>query len=476
MANAKIIKVERVIDPAREAEKKRLYGSNKPGTPGDNKFWAVARGKSSGVLVGWDRVVPLITNCKKPICYASFNSEADAWAWLTETKKKLQRKLRKTQRVTKTRPVPGKKGEEEEYETDENYTSFEDTSEEEVEKGPRRAPPPPPPKKFDETNVDTTWMGSQRYVTDKVWLVEEEQQAEEEEVLADVDLTTTVVGKSYNVGGTIGRGAFAIVKNGQKGGAQFALKILSKQIIPDFDINVAKNELAALQAVKGHPNIVNVVEHFEIPNGFVIALELLGTELFRSLAADNKPYHEDEAQKYVRQLVNAVEAIHAKGYVHRDIVPENILLTKTGDVKLVGFSMVKAIKDTLPFDGLVGTPALQAPEVIMRQPISKVVDLWSIGCITYALLSGNFPFQDQNVMRLNIKIRKAEYDVAGPNWGPVSAAAKDFLKATLNPTAKDRLTAQQAKEHPWLKNNAPHTALPNFRASVKASVDSNAWN
>lgn len=477
----RVIRTERVNDPAREAEKKRLYGNNKPGFEGDQKYWAIARGKLVGVVVGWERVVPQITNCKKPVCYASFNSEAEAWSWLTETKKKLQRKLKKTRKVTRTRPKPGgKKGEEEEYETEEDYTSYEDTSEEELEKSkaPRRPAPPPPPKKIDEANVDTTWMGSQRYVTDKVWLVEEEVQAEEEEKEADVDLSSTPVAKSYTIGPNIGRGAFAVVKGAtnNQSGAKVALKVLSSQISPDFNAAAVDVEVKALQAVRGHPNIVNFVESIQLPHGVVIALEQLGNPLLPFLAGENKPYHEDDAQKYIRHLVNAVEAIHAKGFVHRDIVPENLLLAPNGDLKLIGFSMVKEIKDQLPFDGLVGTPALQPPEVIMRQPIARAVDVWSIGCLTYALLSGKFPFQDSNVMRLNIKIRKAEYDLAGPEWGAVSSGAKDFIKAALNPDAKNRISAKDAKEHAWLKSNAPRSPLAQFRANLKATVDSNAWN
>jgi hypothetical protein len=104
-----------------KVEKKKLYSSNQPGTKGDKKYWAIARGKMNGVVVGWDRVEPQVTGCKKPVCYRSFNTEQEAWTWLTDARRKLQRKLHKTRRVTKTRPIPGKKGEEEEYETDEVF-------------------------------------------------------------------------------------------------------------------------------------------------------------------------------------------------------------------------------------------------------------------------------------------------------------------------------------------------------------------
>lgn len=472
-------KVERVLDPTREAEKKRLYSSNRPGAKGDGKYYAIARGRISGVVIGWDRVEPHVVGCKKPVCYQAFGSEQEAWAWLAETKKKLQRMLKKTRTVTKTRPVKGKKDEEEEYQTDEDYISYEDTSEEDSGKGraPKRAPPPPPPKKLDEANFNTGWMGSQRYTTDKVWLVEEEQPDVVQQE-ADVNLNGTPVAQNYTIGQVIGRGGQAIVKLGthKQGGAKVALKGRNAQIAPDFNIETAKREIEVMKQIGPHPNVIAYKESFVLRDAVVIVLELAdGGELLNSLVADiNRPWTEADVQQLIGQLSNTIANIHAKDIVHRDLVPENLLLAG-GKLKVAGFSLAKSCKGNEPFDGVVGAPCFQPPEVIQRQSFGKASDVWSIGVIAYLLCSGNVPFQDKNTMRLSMKIRKGEYDVSSPGWQQISPAAKDFIKQCLNVNPQARIPAANALGHPFLKAPVPKVPLANFRKTLKSNMDSGAW-
>jgi len=301
-----------------------------------------------------------------------------------------------------------------------------------------------------------------------------------------VSLSSTPVEAKYEILSTLGRGAFSIVKlaKHKQSSKQFALKVLSAVSDPEFSLERTAKEIEIMKLLStngGSPNVVSFSESFQLSDKRVLVLELLESGgLFNELASNNDKYTEEEARKLVAQLLNAVSFIHQHNVVHRDIVPENLLLSGKGlnsTLKLAGFSMSSISPAQTPFDGLVGTPSIQPPEIANRQHFSKASDMWSLGVIAYALLSGKFPFQDGNAMRLNVKIRKGEYDTSSTDWTNVSSTAKDFIKQLICVDVTKRFTAEQAKQHVWIKNevkNAPN--LPTFRSNIQASVKNNVWN
>jgi len=317
-------------------------------------------------------------------------------------------------------------------------------------------------------------MGSQRYTTDKVWLQEEEEQLEEIKKV-EINLNGTPVVAKYVVENQVlGSGGFSIVKSGKsKSGELVAIKVINKETSPTFDLNVAKMEIQILRSVQ-HPNVVSLKDSFELLDSLVLVFERLDGELFPHLATLIS-YTEDDARNYIKQLVEAVSFLHSKNFVHRDLVPENILV-KGNVIKLIGFSMACECSGVKPSDGLVGTTALQSPEVVNRQNFSKASDMWSIGVLSFALLSGKFPFQDNNQMRLNMKIRKGEFEFANSDWSCVSAEAKNFVQQLIIVAPDKRFTASQAATFPWLKDPAKKNSLSSFLNNIKSSVQSTVWN
>uniref|UniRef100_A0A6I8PCM8 Protein serine kinase H2 n=1 Tax=Ornithorhynchus anatinus TaxID=9258 RepID=A0A6I8PCM8_ORNAN len=96
-----------------------------------------------------------------------------------------------------------------------------------------------------------------------------------------------------------------------------------------------------------------------------------------------------------------------------------------------------------------------APEILLRNPYTSAVDMWALGVITYILLSGMLPFEDENQSRLYRKILKGKYSYTGDMngredpWPNVSNLAKDFIDQLLNVDSTFRMSAGQALNHPW---------------------------
>lgn len=138
--------------------------------------------------------------------------------------------------------------------------------------------------------------------------------------------------------------------------------------------------------------------------------------------------------------------------MHRDIKPENILLEdikRFDQIKVIDFGTAARFNQKTPtLNEKIGTPYYIAPEVLKEKYTSKC-DIWSIGVITFILLSSNPPFTGDNDDAIMKKVSTGSYSFA-TGWAGVSDKAKDFVKACLNVDENARLDAEKALEHPWI--------------------------
>jgi len=104
-----------------------------------------------------------------------------------------------------------------------------------------------------------------------------------------------------------------------------------------------------------------------------------------------------------------------------------------------------------------------APEIIRGDPYGAQVDIWSIGVITYVMLAGFPPFDGENDVEVFASILAIRYSFPSPEWDNISASAQHFITSILKDDPKDRLTASEALEHPWILNNTP----PEMRINQK---------
>jgi len=251
---------------------------------------------------------------------------------------------------------------------------------------------------------------------------------------------------------TLLRGAFSVVKEGKEiaTGKKCALKCISKK---HMKVHLLKREIEIMKKIQ-HPNVLSMIDIFEDKDHTFLVLDLVtGGELFQKII-DRGHYTEEDTRKIIHQVLDAVNYLHDKGVAHRDLKPENILCSDDESnlhIWVADFGLSKLGDEAM--ETQCGSLEYTAPEVLNGTPYDKTCDLWSIGVITFVLLTGCFPFftDDGNVAKLYNKIQSVDF-----NWvdcpESVSAAAKHFITHLLVKDVANRLTASQALKHPWIMN------------------------
>ena len=135
--------------------------------------------------------------------------------------------------------------------------------------------------------------------------------------------------------------------------------------------------------------------------------------------------------------------MHDLGVVHRDLKPENILFDRDlSTVKLIDFGMSKILEDeNALMNTKLGTPYYISPEVL-KGKYDKSCDMWSIGVITYVLLTGEPPFYGINAVALFKKIRTCDFEFSQDVWSTLSREAKRFIEKTIEPNLSIRMTVE----------------------------------
>lgn len=264
---------------------------------------------------------------------------------------------------------------------------------------------------------------------------------------------------------SIGAGKFSTVHHCWRHSdpdTRYALKVISTKMGDVSSMSRIKEEIEILQVLGNHPGIITLVDVDEsLPSCIRLVMELCeGGELYDSIQA-KKHYPEPEAKATVRNLIEACAYIHSKGIMHRDLKPENILLASTSsctEVKISDFGLAKMSRDyprRLPRShSICGSDFYLAPEVIKQEEYGREIDIWAIGVITYVILSGSLPFFHQVLHKLYRQIVERDLSFPEEAWRNVSKGALDFILRLLQVRAGDRLTADQALSHPWLRSSS----------------------
>jgi len=210
----------------------------------------------------------------------------------------------------------------------------------------------------------------------------------------------------FELGRTIGKGRYARVRlarlKGVGSSIPLCLKILKKQDICMMNqVDHIVNEKDVLASAR-HPFIIQMVQTFQDKTRLYMALELVnGGELFNLLRSE-KRFKDNMARFYISEVVVALEYLHGMLIAYRDIKPENILIHRTGHIKLTDFGFAKYLKGEKTYT-TCGTPAYMAPEIIRGKGHGLAVDWWAAGILLFEMFSGRPPFvaqEDHEVCRL----------------------------------------------------------------------------
>ena len=204
-----------------------------------------------------------------------------------------------------------------------------------------------------------------------------------------------------------------------------------------------------------HPGILKIFEFYSSKQNYSIVTELCpGGELFQQII-DKGPFTEKYSAYVMYQIFSAVNYCHKMHIVHRDLKPENILIVgkdREGlpTIKICDFGTSKMFEKGAVERKLVGSSYYIAPEVLKKHYNEKC-DVWSCGVIMYILLSARPPFGGEDDNEIMERVSSGKYDLESPPFNKLSKNSIDLIKRLLTMDPEQRISAEQALNHPWFK-------------------------
>eukprot|EP00755_Sulcionema_specki_P033143 Sspe_Gene.20411::Locus_7484_Transcript_1_1_Confidence_1.000_Length_3906::g.20411::m.20411 len=299
------------------------------------------------------------------------------------------------------------------------------------------------------------------------------------------------IGK-WRIRESLGSGSFGEVRLGEHvdTGERAAIKIYAKQLLSKGQgRSMLEREIATMKTLN-HPNVLRLLEVLETSKHFYIIVELAeGGELFDHIT-NQKRFEDETARKYFSQIIAGVRYCHERGVVHRDLKPQNLLLTRSNELKIAdfGFSNFQnytedgKVTPSLRLNTCCGTPNYAAPEVFLGKGYNGFkTDIWSCGVILYVMLCGQVPFKPtgkvQGLQGIILSIIEGRYKIP-PS---ISSGAADLIRKVLVTDPEHRLSLSEMLRHPWVARGAtvaePERPIPvaisdeQIRQSIRLSAE-----
>lgn len=275
----------------------------------------------------------------------------------------------------------------------------------------------------------------------------------------------------YILGRKLGSGQFSKVREGLKDSNKYAIKYLKKtpdQNLSDACLDLVINEVKVMSNLD-HPNIVKLHEYSDkgaitkpdgkkVPVLYLVLDLITGGELFDYVAIGGR-FPEKIARHYFKQLINALEFVHCKGYAHRDIKAENLLLDGDFNLKLADFGFAAPIigKDgSGALKTYKGTEGYMAPEILGHQSYSgEKVDLFAVGVLLFIMVAQHPPFRKASSADGLYKLFRNQNELywkkvaVGKPPGTFSEDLKRLINGLLSLNPKDRPSIAEIKSLMW---------------------------
>jgi serine/threonine protein kinase len=256
--------------------------------------------------------------------------------------------------------------------------------------------------------------------------------------------------KHYKIGDELGSGSFSHVCKGvnTQNNTEYAIKVFPKSNLAEAgDQERFQREINTMAYLR-QENLVALYDFMWDDANFYLVIDLCkGGELFDYIV-DHDKLDEPTAALVFQQIVSAIAFCHSFGIAHRDLKPENVLIANFPRVKVADFGLCGFISDQQMMKTFCGSPCYCAPECLCRvQYDGRKSDIWSLGVILFAMVTGEHPWNISNTSIMLRQILKAAYTVPGF----VSAQCKDLLSSILKVNPQDRISIEDIMKHPWLK-------------------------
>jgi serine/threonine protein kinase len=274
--------------------------------------------------------------------------------------------------------------------------------------------------------------------------------------------------ENYRIDRLLGRGGFGSVylATDNTTGRQVAIKEIPRGVAGEL---TPESEWA-IQKRFDCPYIVNIYDTCTEPSRYLLIMEYVnGGELFDAIV-NYGAFSENSAAALVQQVLIGLKVLHENHVVHRDLKPENLLLAFDSSggftCKICDFGLA-GMFSAHRMNSYCGTTGWAAPEMMRNVPYDASVDIWSLGCILYALLTATRPFDTDDEVELYEMVTTGAVDYDREEFGDVSESAKDLIRKMLTVDPQKRITIDQALQHPWVRGHAPQVKLDNLHQHLK---------
>lgn len=256
--------------------------------------------------------------------------------------------------------------------------------------------------------------------------------------------------KHYILSDPLGSGAFSTVVKAlnTQNNVTYACKVFPKSNLTDKGDHERFQREINTMAYLRHDSLVALYDFFWDSENFYMIIDYCpGGELFDYIVKNEK-LNEPTAALLFQQIASAIAYCHSFGVAHRDLKPENVLISKFPIIKVSDFGLCGFIDEQKLMKTFCGSPCYCAPECLCRvQYDGRLSDIWSLGVILFAMITGEHPWNISNTSIMLRQILKGAYTI--PSY--VSPKCKDLIKGMMKVDPQGRMTMEQILQHPWLK-------------------------
>ncbi|KAA8625226.1 SPS1 Serine threonine protein kinase [Pyrenophora tritici-repentis] len=225
-----------------------------------------------------------------------------------------------------------------------------------------------------------------------------------------------------------------------------------------------KEEIAIMKKLN-HPNLVSLIEVLDDPeeDSLYMVMEMCKKGVVMQVGLEERadPYSEEQCRCWFRDMILGLEYLHAQGIIHRDIKPDNCLITEEDVLKIVDFGVSEMFDKAgeMKTAKSAGSPAFMPPELCVAKHghvSGRAADIWSMGCTLYCLLFGRIPFEKHGMIELyqSIRLDPVEFE------SECSPDVKDLLQRLMEKDPQKRIQMEEIREHPWVTRQGTDPLLP----------------